>query len=73
MSVRAESDQLHELIDESAKVEQIGTGFTFTEGPIWNPEGAFLLFSDMPGTLVAAGTSRAECAWWRARATRATA
>ena len=49
MSVRAESDQLHELIDENAEVEQIGTGFTFTEGPIWNPEGAFLLFSDMPG------------------------
>jgi gluconolactonase len=49
VSVRAESDQLHELIDENAEVEQIGTGFTFTEGPIWNPEGAFLLFSDMPG------------------------
>jgi gluconolactonase len=49
VSVRAESDELHELIDESAEVEQIGTGFTFTEGPIWNPEGAFLLFSDMPG------------------------
>ena len=25
-----------------------GTGFTFTEGPLWNPDG-FLLFSDMPG------------------------
>ena len=24
------------------------TGFTFTEGPIWNPAGQFLLFSDMP-------------------------
>ena len=44
MSVRAESDQLHELIDENAEVEQIGTGFTFTEGPIWSPEGNFLLF-----------------------------
>jgi gluconolactonase len=30
-------------------VEQIGTGFTFTEGPIWNADGEFLLFSDMPG------------------------
>ena len=49
MSVRAESDQLHELIDANAEVEQIGTGFTFTEGPIWNPSGNFLLFSDMPG------------------------
>jgi gluconolactonase len=49
MSVRANSDTLWELVDEGVEVEQLGTGFTFTEGPIWNPEGDFLLFSDMPG------------------------
>jgi gluconolactonase len=49
VAVRAESEQLHELIDANAEVEQIGTGFTFTEGPIWNPAGRYLLFSDMPG------------------------
>jgi gluconolactonase len=49
VAVRAESEQLHELIDANAEVEQIGTGFIFTEGPIWNPSGRFLLFSDMPG------------------------
>jgi gluconolactonase len=49
MGVRANSDALWELIDEGAEVEQLGTGFTFTEGPIWNPDGQFLLFSDMPG------------------------
>ena len=27
---------------------QIGTGFTFTEGPIWHPVDQYLLFSDMP-------------------------
>lgn len=37
-----------ELVDERAELERLGTGFTFTEGPLWNPEG-FLLFSDMPG------------------------
>jgi gluconolactonase len=47
--VRAESDRLYELVDEGVEVEQLGTGFTFTEGPIWNPAGEFLLFSDMPG------------------------
>ena len=31
-------------------LEQIATGFLFTEGPVWNPEG-FLLFSDMPGNI----------------------
>ncbi|MGL4439398.1 MAG: isochorismatase family protein [Bosea sp. (in: a-proteobacteria)] len=36
------------LIDEHAPVRQVGTGFTFTEGPIWHPVEQHLLFSDMP-------------------------
>ena len=49
MSVDVKSDRLGSLIDENAEVEQLATGFTFTEGPIWNPAGQYLLFSDMPG------------------------
>ena len=49
MSVDVRSDKLGRLVDENVEVEQLGTGFTFTEGPIWNPSGEFLLFSDMPG------------------------
>jgi gluconolactonase len=30
-------------------LEKLATGFWFTEGPIWNKEGNYLLFSDMPG------------------------
>jgi gluconolactonase len=48
MGVQVKADAFLELVDESAEVERLGTGFTFTEGPIWNPDG-FLLFSDMPG------------------------
>ena len=29
-------------------VQRLGTGFTYTEGPLWHPDG-YLLFSDMPG------------------------
>jgi gluconolactonase len=36
------------LIDEHAPVRQIGSGFTFTEGPVWHPEEQALYFSDMP-------------------------
>jgi gluconolactonase len=43
------SDALRELVDTDAEVERLGTGFTFTEGPVWNAAGEFLLFSDMPG------------------------
>jgi gluconolactonase len=31
------------------RFERLGTGFLFTEGPLWHPTGKFLLFSDMPG------------------------
>jgi gluconolactonase len=33
----------------SITLEKLGTGFLFTEGPVWHPAGQFLLFSDMPG------------------------
>ena len=39
------------LIDRNAPVEQICTGFRFTEGPIWNPKEQCLYFSDMPNDL----------------------
>jgi gluconolactonase len=48
MPVQVNSPAVLELVDENAELEQLGTGFTFTEGPLWNPDG-FLLFSDMPG------------------------
>jgi gluconolactonase len=40
--------EFEELIDPYAPVGQVGTGFTFTEGPIWHPVEHYLLFSDMP-------------------------
>src|SRR6266516_6260656 len=48
MAVAVHSQKLHELVDENAEVERLATGFTFTEGPIWMPDGS-LHFSDMPG------------------------
>jgi gluconolactonase len=46
--VAVQSEKVRELVDEDAVVEQIATGFTFTEGPIWMADGS-LHFSDMPG------------------------
>jgi gluconolactonase len=37
-----------DLIDPYAPVGQVGTGFDFTEGPVWHPVDHYLLFSDMP-------------------------
>src|SRR5919201_2579010 len=49
VAVDVRSERLTDLVDENVEVEQLGTGFTFTEGPIWHPGGEYLLFSDMPG------------------------
>ena len=48
-AVAASSDAVWELVDQDEELEQVGTGFTFTEGPIWHPTEHHLLFSDMPG------------------------
>jgi len=49
VAVDVRSEKLTELVDPGVEVEQLGAGFTFTEGPIWHPTEHFLLFSDMPG------------------------
>jgi gluconolactonase len=41
--------EFEDLIDPYAPVGQVGTGFDFTEGPVWHPIDHHLLFSDMPG------------------------
>ena len=37
------------VIGENVNVEQLATGFAFTEGPVWHPHRKDLIFSDMPG------------------------
>jgi gluconolactonase len=37
-----------EVVGEGLEVEQLATGFGFTEGPIWHPDEGCLIFSDMP-------------------------
>jgi gluconolactonase len=34
------------------RFEQLGSGYLFTEGPVWHPTGKFLLWSDMPGDVM---------------------
>ncbi len=43
--LRAESPQFWKLLDRQAKLSRVGTGFGFTEGPVWDPHG-FLYVSD---------------------------
>ena len=46
--LKAESEEFWKLIDRAATLEKVAGGFTFTEGPVWDPRG-FLYFSDEAG------------------------
>jgi gluconolactonase len=39
------------VIDPGAQMEQLGTGFAFVEGPVWNPAESCLYFSDIPASV----------------------
>ena len=43
------SESMMDLVSADAGLEQICSGFEFTEGPIWHPIEQCLYFSDMPG------------------------
>jgi gluconolactonase len=40
---------LASLIDPAAPLVEIGSGYQFAEGPVWDPAQQALLFSDIPG------------------------
>jgi len=44
------ADQLSDIV-ESSEVERLATGFVFTEGPLWHPDG-YLLFVDIRRSLI---------------------
>ena len=44
------ADRLSEIV-ESSESERLATGFVFTEGPLWHPEG-YLLFVDIRRSLI---------------------
>ncbi|MHA3980777.1 SMP-30/gluconolactonase/LRE family protein [Halovulum sp. GXIMD14794] len=49
MSVEIRDPRFVEVIGETISLARLGTGFLFTEGPIWHPRDKHLTFSDMPG------------------------
>lgn len=52
MSVDVRQPSMERIVAVDARVEQVATGFLFTEGPLWHPNDHFLLFSDMPGNVI---------------------
>ncbi|HEX2171642.1 MAG TPA: SMP-30/gluconolactonase/LRE family protein, partial [Dehalococcoidia bacterium] len=49
MAIVAFDNRLGELVDPDARIEQIASGFEFTEGPVWHHRDRTLIFSDVRG------------------------
>jgi gluconolactonase len=45
----AVSDSFRALVDIDQPLDHLGSGYIFTEGPLWHPVDQSLIFSDMPG------------------------
>lgn len=41
-----------QLVPKDVKLEKIADGFTWVEGPLWDKQGGYLLFSDIPANAV---------------------
>ena len=46
--LESKDPRFDKLISPSAKMEKLAEGFEWCEGPVWNKEGGYLLFSDIP-------------------------
>ena len=49
MTVGLDAPEFEQLIDPAAGLTLLGTGYEFTEGPVWNGREQALYFSDIPG------------------------
>ena len=47
-SIEIMDDEALAIFDPNSEIEIIGSGFEWTEGPLWIQEGNFLLISDIP-------------------------
>jgi gluconolactonase len=53
MSVEIRDRRFAEVVGAEVAYEKLADGYLFTEGPLWDPRNRRLLFSDIPGNLIA--------------------
>jgi len=51
-NIERDDPALDNILPRDAKIEKVGTGFKFTEGPLWRPENNVLWFSDVVGNVL---------------------
>jgi gluconolactonase len=50
--LEAAHPDFHKLVPADARIEILAEGFTWSEGPVWIPDGGYLLFSDVPENMI---------------------
>lgn len=50
-AIESFSPELADIIDQTAAIEQLGQGYTWSEGPTWDRARAALYFTDVPGNV----------------------
>ena len=49
VTIIVDSPEFAELVDPDAQMTEIGSGYQFSEGPVWDVRDEALVFSDIPG------------------------
>jgi gluconolactonase len=58
-SIEVAEPAFSELVAPRSVIQVLGTGFTWSEGPVWIEQGGYLLFSDVPNNRIHRWSQRA--------------
>ena len=65
MNAEIRHDRFRAVIGDDLDIEEVGSGFDFTEGPIWNHVENHLIFSDIPGNIMRRWRPDGSIETWR--------
>ena len=65
MNVEIRDEKFRAVVGDDVEIEEVGSGFEFTEGPIWNHVEKHLIFSDIPGNVMRRWRPDGNIETWR--------
>lgn len=65
MNVEIRDEKFRAVVGGEVEIEEVGSGFEFTEGPIWNHAESHLIFSDIPSNIMRRWRPDGSIETWR--------
>ena len=65
MNVEIRDERFRAVVGDDVEIEEVGSGFEFTEGPIWNHVEKHIVFSDIPGNIMRRWRPDGSIEFWR--------